>query len=94
MLEWCKMQNSHKFIGMTSIHPMLNYLPSHAKISKFDWKFISNLKIVVYDVMERIISFYIEANDEKMEELSTQNVHKIVKGNIQLIPFHIKKNGH
>ena len=43
--------------------------------------------------MERIISFYIEVKDEQIEQLITQNVYIIVKGNIQLIPFHIKKNG-
>ena len=57
-------------------------------------KFISNLKIVVDDVMERRISIYVEAKDEKMEQLITQNVYRIVKRNMQLIPFHIKKNGH
>ena len=50
--------------------------------------------IVVDDVMETIISVYIEAKDEKMEQLITQNVYRIVKINIQLILFHIKKNGH
>ena len=57
-------------------------------------KFIGMKKIVVDDVMERRISVYIEANDEQMEQLITQNVYIIVKTNIQLIPFHIKKNGH
>ena len=56
-------------------------------------KFISNLKIVVDDVMEMRISIYIEAKDEQMEQLITQNIYRIVR-NIQIIPFHIKKNGH
>ena len=43
---------------------------------------MSNLKIVVDDIMERMISVYIEANDEKMEQqLITQNVYRIVKRN-------------
>ena len=46
------------------------------------------------DVMERRISVYVEAKDEKMEQLITQNVDRIVKRNIQPIPFHIKNNGH
>ena len=50
---------------MASMHPLLNYLPS-AKIPKFDWKFISNFKIMVDDAMERRISVYIEAKDEQM----------------------------
>ena len=57
-------------------------------------KFISNLKIVVDDFMERRVSVYIEAKDKKMDQLITQNVSRIVKGNIQLVPFHIKKDGH
>ena len=57
-------------------------------------KFIRNLKIVVDDVMERRISIYIKEKDEQMEQLITQNVYRMVKTNIQLIPFHIKKNGH
>ena len=44
--------------------------------------------------MGRIILVYnIEAKDDKMEQLITQNAYIIVKINIQLIPFHIKKNG-
>ena len=42
--------------------------------------------------MERRIPVYIEAKDEQIEKLITQNVYRIVKRNIQLIPFHIKKN--
>ena len=29
MLEWCKIQKSHEFIGMISMHPLLNYLLNH-----------------------------------------------------------------
>ena len=56
-------------------------------------KFISNLNIVVDNVVERRISVHIEEKDEKMEQLITQNVYRVVKRNI-LVPFHIKKNGH
>ena len=67
-------------------------MPRHLNLTE---KIISNLKIVVDDIMERRISVYIEENDEKMEQqLITQNVYRIVKINIQLIPFHIKKNDH
>ena len=48
---------------------------------------------MVDDVMEKRILVYIEAKDEQMERLITQNVHRIVKRNIQLIPFRKKKNG-
>ena len=46
------------------------------------------------DVMERRLSVYIAEKDEQMEQLITQNVYRIVKTIIQLIPFHIKKNEH
>ena len=49
---------------------------------------------MVDDVMEKRILVYIEAKDEQMERLITQNVYRIVKINIQVIPFHIKKNSH
>ena len=49
---------------------------------------------MVEDAMERRILVYIEAKDKQMEQLMTQNVYRIVKRDIQLILFHIKKIGH
>ena len=46
-------------------------MPRYLNLTK---KFISNLKRVMDDVMERRILVYMEAKDEKMEQLITQNV--------------------
>ena len=32
-----KMKKSQRFIGMTSMHPMLNYLPSHLESCQYIW---------------------------------------------------------
>ena len=54
-------------------------MPRYLNLTK---KFISNLKIVVDDVMESRILVYIEEKDEKMEQLITENVYRILKRNI------------